>query len=198
LKKSTGFRATAAALLLLGLAAATAAGTYAARSNDDDSKHEKRVAMRDDCDPTDPGWAPTGGCARKRGNVGFAEFNAALNSPLSTAVVGHQAWRNDPSYLVIKEGTNVRVKNAGGRNHTFTEVKAFGGGLIPPLSTGLTLAPECPLSIGILPGESAKLTNLAVGDHLFQCCFHPWMRAAIKVKAKTQNDDDGDDHHSHH
>jgi hypothetical protein len=51
------------------------------------------------------------------------------------------------------------------------------------------------LSIGILPGEAVKLTDLAVGDHLFQCCFHPWMRAAIKVKP---NGDDGDDLHSHH
>ncbi len=143
--------------------------------------------MRDDCDPTDPAWAPTGGCLRKRGNVTFAEFITAAGSPLSTAVVGHQAWRNSPSYLVIKAGTTVRVRNAGGRNHTFTEVKAFGGGIAPapPLNQGLTTAPECPFSIGIPPGESAKLSGLAVGDHLFMCCIHPWMRAQITVKPKS-------------
>jgi hypothetical protein len=195
-KKSTGFRATAAALLLLGLAAATAAGTYAARSNDDNSKGDKRIVLRDDCDPTDTGWAPTGGCLRKRGNVGFAAFNAAANSPLAMAVVGHQAWRNDPSYLVVEEGASVRVRNAGGRRHTFTEVAAFGGGNVPPLNKGLAPALECPLSIGVLPGESTKLTGLAVGDHLFQCCLHPWMRTVIKVKPNL--DDDEDDHHSHH
>ena len=167
--------------MLLGLVAATAAGTYAAGGSDDNSPGDRNVAMRDDCDPTDPGWAPTGGCLRKEGNVGFAEFNALVSSPLSTATVGHPAWRNSPSYLVMKEGATVRVRNAGGRNHTFTEVAAFGGGNVPPLNQGLTRAPECPFAIGIAPGESVKLTDLGVGNHLFMCCIHPWMRAMVKV-----------------
>jgi plastocyanin len=195
LKKMTGFRAAAAALLLLGLAAATAAGTYAARGSDDNSPGDRNVAMRDDCDPADPAWAPTGGCLRKRGNVTFADFIAGASSPLSpTTVVGHPAWRNSPSYLVMKEGGTVRIRNAGGRNHTFTEVEAFGGGIAPapPINRGLTTAPECPFSIGIAPGESVKLSGLAVGDHLFQCCLHPWMRAQITVKPKSGV---GHDHH---
>jgi plastocyanin len=181
LKKRTGFRAAIAALVLLGLVAVTAAGTYAAGAADDNSPGDRNIAMRDDCDPTDPGWAPTGGCQRTEGNVSFAEFNALARSPLSAATVGHPAWRNSPSYLVIKEGSTVRVRNTGGRGHTFTEVAAFGGGNVPPLNQGLTPAPECPFSIGIAPGESVKLAGLAAGDHLFQCCLHPWMRAMIKV-----------------
>jgi plastocyanin len=192
LKKMTGFRAAAAALLLLGLAAATAAGTYAARGSDDNSPGDRNIAMRDDCDPTDETWTEVGGCLRKQGNVTRAEFFAAAGSPLSAAVVGHPAWRNSPSYLVIKEGGTVRVRNAGGRGHTFTEVKAFGGGTVPPLNQGLTPAPECPLAIGIAPGESVELSGLAVGDHLFQCCLHPWMRAQISVKPKSSG---GHDHH---
>jgi plastocyanin len=181
LKKRTGFRAAIAALALLGLVAATAAGTYAAGASDDNSPGDRNVAMRDDCDPSDPTWAEVGGCDRKEGNVTRAEFFAAAGSPLSTAVVGHPGWRNSPSYLVMKEGGTVRVRNTGGRGHTFTEVKAFGGGTIPPLNQGLTPAPECPFAIGIAPGESVKLSGLATGDHLFQCCFHPWMRAQITV-----------------
>ena len=196
---SPGSRAVFVALVILGLAAATAAGTYA-RSNHDDGKNERRIAMRDDCDPSDPTWAEVGGCTRKKGNVTRAEFFAAASSPLATGLIGHQAWRNAPSYAVVKQGTTFRVKNAGGRPHTFTKVAAFGGGTVPPLNGGLTVAPECPLAIGILPGDSAKVSNLAAGDHLFQCCFHPWMRAQITVLPKAGGDDDDDDngHHGHH
>ncbi len=194
MRKRIGFRAGIAALVLLGLVAATAAGTYAAGGSDDNSPGDRNIAMRDDCDPTDVnGWAATGGCLRKKGNVNRAEFDALVGSPLSTATVGHPAWRNSPSYLVMKEGGAVRVRNAGGRGHTFTEVAAFGGGNVPPLNQGLTRAPECPFSIGVPPGESVKLSSLAVGDHLFQCCIHPWMRAMIKVTPKS-----GNGHHHHH
>ena len=31
------------------------------------------------------------------------------------------------------------------------------------------------------PGASLDVEGLAVGTHRFQCCIHPWMRAAIKV-----------------
>ena len=106
MRKRIGFRSGIAAFVLLGLVAATAAGTYAAGGSDDNSPGDRNIAMRDDCDPTDVnGWAATGGCLRKKGNVNRAEFDALVGSPLSTATVGHPAWRNSPSYLVIKEGT---------------------------------------------------------------------------------------------
>ena len=154
---------------------------------DSDGPGGKRfIAIRDDCDPRDvAGWAATGGCALRRGNVTFAEFAKELDSPLALAVVGHQAWRNDPSYLVVEKGKTVRVRNEGGRLHTFTEVVAFGGGKVPnpALNEGLATAPECPGSMDIAPGASTRLSNLASGDHRFQCCIHPWMRALITVKA---------------
>jgi hypothetical protein len=66
----------------------------------------------------------------------------------------------------------------------------FGGGKVPPLNQGLVVAPECPASTNIDPGGSAEVSGLTVGNHRFQCCIHPWMRALIKVKP---HDDHGDD-----
>ena len=168
-----------------------AAATASRSGNDDDDHGAATIAMRDDCDPRDPGWAPTGGCLLRRGNVSFAEFGGELSSPLSLSVVGHQAWRNDPTYLIVRPGRTVHVRNEGGRTHTYTEVAQFGGGKVPnpALNKGLVTAPECPLSKDIAPGASADLSGLAVGNHRFQCCIHPWMRGLIKVKAAEQGDD---------
>jgi plastocyanin len=168
-------------------------GFFANHSADDqeDFSERRNIAIRDDCDPRDPGWAPTGGCLLRRGDVTFDEFNAEMNSPLAASVVGHQAWRNDPSYAEIKDGKTVRVRNEGGRTHTFTEVAAFGGGKVPSpaLNKGLVTAPECPTSTDIPPGGSAEITGLGVGNHRFQCCIHPWMRALIKVKPESAHGD---------
>jgi plastocyanin len=165
------------------------AGTSAdqRRSHDGDNK----IALIDDCDPRDGNWAPVG-CLQDRGDVTVAEFNALLFSPLSRSTVGHPSWRNDPSYVVVDEGRELKLENQGGRPHTFTEVANFGGGRIPPLNQGLDMAPECALAPGavdptlVAPGTRKKLTATGVGVHKFQCCFHPWMRAAIKV---TENND---------
>ena len=157
--------------------------------DDDDAGENARIAIRDDCDPRDPAWAPTGGCLLRHGDVTFAEFSAELNSPLALSVVGHQAWRNDPSYVETFPGRTVRVRNEGGRTHTFTEVANFGGGKVPPLSKGLVTAPECPASTDIPPGGSMTVTTLAPGNHRFQCCIHPWMRALIKVKPHGEHGD---------
>lgn len=185
----TGFRAALTALLVLGVFAATGAATYAARS-DDNPNGDRRIAMRDDCDPNDPAWANfAGGCARARGHVSVAEFFGELSSPLSSAVVGHQSWRNDPSYLVIRAGQTVLVRNAGGRPHTFTAVANFGGGKVPPLNQGLVVAPECPGSTDIPAGGNTSVSGLAVGNHRYQCCIHPWMRELIKVTPSADDDD---------
>lgn len=164
----------------------------------DDHRGNRRIAMLDDCDPRDPSWNATGGCHHRRGDVTEAEFRAFLLSPLSSAVVGHQAWRNQPTYLKIKEGETVRVENDGGRLHTFTRVANFGGGRVPPLNVGLLPAPECALAPGAIdptaapPGGRLEVRGLGVGNHRFQCCLHPWMRAHIKVQPH-HHDDDSDD-----
>jgi plastocyanin len=156
-----------------------------------------RVKILDDCDPRDPAWVPTGGCTLKEGDVTLEEFNAELRSPLADAVIGHQAWQNDPTYLKIEVGETVRVKNAGGRLHTFTEVENFGAGRIPnpALNFGLDPAPECTNpdlpSTDVAPGDTLKVKGLSLGNHRFQCCIHPWMRTLIKVLPE------GDDAHNH-
>src|SRR5436305_7517413 len=165
-----------------------AAGTTAS------SRHEgvRRMALRDDCDPTDPTWAPSGGCLREEGDVNRNEFNALLVSPLSTATVGHPAWRIDPTYTKFDGTRTILVTNAGGRLHTFTEVAQFGGGRVPALNPGLTRAPECnpaDLSTAVPPASSMEVTGLAVGNHRFQCCIHPWMRALVKVKPPGDDED---------
>jgi plastocyanin len=154
-----------------------------------DSEHNHRVAITDDCDQTDLTWGDVGGCF-KAGTVTRAEFGALLASPLSpTTVVGHPSWRIDPGLLVIEAGERLRVRNTGGRAHTFTEVAQFGGGKIPPpagtgLNRGLITAPECPTSVDIAAGErGADVKGLAVGLHKFQCCIHPWMRGTVRVVA---------------
>ena len=169
------------ALVIIGLAASMPFPLPAAAHDD----HAAMVVIRDDCEPNDPGWAPTGGCLRKKGDVSFAEFGAELSSPLApTSLIGHQAWRMDPAYVEIEADDNVMVRNRGGRVHTFTEVRNFGGGKIPSpaLNKGLVTAPECLVSTDIAPGGKAEVSGLGEGNHHFQCCIHPWMRALIKVK----------------
>jgi plastocyanin len=146
------------------------------------------ITIMDNCLPSDPGWTPTGGCAAgpNVGDVSFAEFGQLLSSPLITGLVGHPSWRNDPSHLVAPRNGRVRVTNRGGRAHTLTEVENFGGGSVADFNIAMTRAPECPpappqIEDALAPGQSKTLTELAPGLHKYQCCFHPWMRATIRV-----------------
>lgn len=151
--------------------------------------NDNNISMMDDCLPGDPGWTPTGGCGLKphQGDVPTAEFGMLLTSPLITGLVGHPSWRNEPNHLTANEGRRVRVKNDGGRAHTFTRVANFGGGSVGGFNIGMTRAPECPASpAGVTdavgPGGATEITGLAPGLHKFQCCFHPWMRSTIRVQ----------------
>jgi plastocyanin len=140
------------------------------------------IAIVDNCDPSDPAWNPTGGCALHKGTVSFGEFAALLFSPLVPGTpVGHPSWRNEPSYVSTVVGRTVRVKNWGGRAHTFTQVANFGGGVVPVLNGTLIPAPECAALTVVPPGGTGEVSGLDTGTHKFQCCFHPWMRAAIEV-----------------
>jgi hypothetical protein len=64
-------------------------------------------------------------------------------------------------------------------------VAEFGGGFVPvpALNMGLTFAPECASATVLAPGDKVELLGLSAGDHRFQCCIHPWMRALIKVES---------------
>jgi plastocyanin len=152
--------------------------------------NDNNIAVMDTCDPGDEAWDMTGGCSQKqqRGDVTNAEFGMLLRSPLTIpangALIGHPAWRNEPSHVTANAGRTVRVVNRGGRGHTFTEVTDFGGGFIGQLNVGLTPAPQCldqASIVALAPGATQQL-NLAPGLHKFQCCIHPWMRATIRVE----------------
>ena len=176
--------------LLVGTIGVVTAGEHKGedKHNGEDKGEHKQIAILDDCDPRDPNWNSVGGCTLEEGDVTLAEFNAFLASPLSSAVIGHSAWRFDPAYLKIERDETVRVRNEGGRLHTFTEVANCGGGRVPALSFGLTHAPECVLPPAVdpnnvPPGAGVEVSGLTVGNHRFQCCIHSWMRMLIKVKA---------------
>ncbi|MEX2261711.1 MAG: hypothetical protein WD696_07155 [Bryobacteraceae bacterium] len=159
--------------------------------------NDPNVVMLDNCLPGDPGYP--GGCPEgattalkaHKGDVPVAEFFALLFSPLAPAghVIGHPSWRNEPSYLTVRSGQTVRVVNRGGRVHTFTEVALYGGGFVPLLNGTMTPAPECganfipnPSVTFVGVNETQRLTGIGPGLRKFQCCIHPWMRAAIRVE----------------
>lgn len=144
-----------------------------------------KVVVLDDCDPNDPTWVAIGGCALDDGVVTRAEFDAFLPQ-------GHPAWRNQPAFVAIESGETVNVRNEGGRNHTFTQVAQYGGGFVLGINNppGSPAIPECAGGPAANPGVASTLlvpdarltvSGLGVGTHRFQCCIHPWMRAAIKV-----------------
>ena len=151
--------------------------------NSRDQHGSRHVAILDDCDPDDPAWGATGGCVLRNGAVSNAEFGALLASPLSLSVIGHPAWRMEPSFVRVSSGQTVMVSNLGGRLHTFTPVAMFGGGRVPQLNIGLTAATECASTAhDVAPGGRLELGGLSAGNHRYQCCIHPWMRAMVKVE----------------
>ncbi len=132
------------------------------------NSNDNRISMMDDCLPGDPGWNPTGGCglAPHQGEVSAAEFGAFIPSTLISAFVGHPSWRNEPSYLSVDQGKTIRVKNEGGRAHTFTRVANFGGGSVAGFNIGATRAPECPatppeVQDAVPPGGTIEVQGLA-------------------------------------
>jgi plastocyanin len=181
-------------LAVLAVGLAVAFGFWAlvstnatAQVNSDDP----RIALADQCDPA---TFPSGLCVATphTGEVTFAEFRGLLFSPLIATVVGHPAWRFEPSYLELRSGHTLRVTNNGGENHTFTEVVAFGGGFVPALN-GVGVAGKVPLTAAaacapppgtaiVAPGSTMEITGLPPGVHSFQCCIHPWMRAVVTVE----------------
>jgi len=99
-------------------------------------------------------------------------------------------WDFEPDTVHMKKGTILDVVDQGGEPHTFTEVAQFGGGFIPPLNSGENTVLECAdgfsnLAVArtrILQGSHTQITGLSKGEHLFQCCIHPWMRVKVQVK----------------
>lgn len=100
-------------------------------------------------------------------------------------------WDFEPDLVHMKKGTILDVVDQGGEPHTFTEVAQFGGGFIPVLNApGENMVPECANGFAnvavaktrILQGSHTQITGLSRGEHLFECCIHPWMRVKVEVK----------------
>jgi plastocyanin len=157
------------------------------------NSNDPKVAMVDTCDPATFNAAIPGVCAftPHRHDTPFLEFVGLLFSPLAANVIGHPAWQFSPGYVSTLDGRTVRVTNAGGEAHTFTEVAAFGGGFVPLLNgvggpagtVPLVPAPACSAMPEIVaPGGTVQIKGLSPGVHKFQCCIHPWMRAVVDVE----------------
>ena len=175
--------------LVIGALAAPGLSSY--EEQNDANRGNRTINLVDDCDPDDPAWAPVG-CLQNDGDVTAAEFNQFLRSPLYDNIpptgvepglflVGHPSWRNDPSHVVIEDGKAMKIRNVGGRPHTFTQVAQFGGGVVPPLNVGTQTAPECATALRIPAGDSTTIVADGEGIQRYQCCFHPWMRATVRV-----------------
>jgi hypothetical protein len=70
-------------------------------------------------------------------------------------------------------------------------VAHFGGGFRPRLNApGEDVVPECAGGFSnvavartrILQASALQINQLEEGEHLFQCCIHPWMRVTVVVK----------------
>jgi len=147
-----------------------------------------QIVALDECDPTTFNAALGPDFCK---NVTLGAFTT-LSDLFAKASSGHpdRKWDFEPDTLKITEGTTVSVVDQGGEPHTFTEVAQFGGGFIPDLNAGEDTVPECAggfknvdvAKTRILQGSTVNITGLSKGEHLFQCCIHPWMRVKVKVK----------------
>jgi hypothetical protein len=155
-----------------------------------------QVRIQDNCDPATfnlppPNGAGSGTCIGL-GSTTFVHFLDEL-----TRLQRAPQWHFSPDSLHMRVGDSFVATNQGGELHSFTEVDAFGGGIIPLLNdlskSGATV-PECaaaaatigqPGSSFVFPGQSFTDTEgLTDVGHpvLYQCCIHPWMHDVITVR----------------
>lgn len=148
-----------------------------------------QVVALDECDPTTFNAALGPAFCH---NVTLGAFTK-LSDLFAKAAAGtpDKGWDFEPDTVHIKKGTPLIVVDQGGEPHTFTEVKEFGGGFIPGLNApGEEVVTECSEGFAnvavartrILQGSQLLVNNLGKGEHLFQCCIHPWMRVKVEVK----------------
>ena len=151
-----------------------------------------QIVALDECDPTTFN-AVLGPDFCKNVALAFVTpFATTFQQLFDEAAAGRPdpGWDFEPDRVSIAKGTALIVVNQGGEPHTFTEVAKFGGGFIPPLNGGEATVPECAggfkdvavARTRILQGSQLQVTGLSKGEHLFECCIHPWMRVTVDVK----------------
>jgi plastocyanin len=148
-----------------------------------------QVVALDECDPATFNAALGAGFCK---NVTLGA-STKLTDLFAKAAAGKPdpGWDFEPDTVHMKKGTILDVVDQGGEPHTFTEVEQFGGGFLPVLNApGEETVPECADGFSnvavartrILQGSHVQITGLSKGEHLFQCCIHPWMRVKVQVK----------------
>jgi plastocyanin len=146
------------------------------------------IEIEDNCEPASFNAAlGAGACLHASEGAGMtlASFNAELNATHAVA-----DWYIDPEQMTVAEGGTFQVTNTGGETHTYTEVEAFGGGVVPALnqaSGNTTVAPECANQATfnasrIASGQTVQHTFDERGTERYQCCIHPWMRQTVTVR----------------
>jgi plastocyanin len=164
---------------------------FAAAIQPDAPKPVAQVVALDECDPTTFN-AAAGPDFCKNVSLAVLGYATTFNDLFAKAAAGtpDPKWDFEPDTLSVKQGTDLSVVDQGGEPHTFTEVKAFGGGFIPGLNSGEAPVPECAAGFSdvavaktrIIQGSTSLVTGLSKGTHYFQCCLHPWMRIKVEVK----------------
>lgn len=153
-----------------------------------DNSSTGRLLLQDDCDPATFNAAlGAGACAHSSSAAGVT-LTAFTNELTATRQVA--AWQIFPPELAVNRGDVWQVANVGGETHTYTEVAAFGGGVVPQLnqlSGNNTVAPECANaatvdSSTVRSGQTISHTFDESGVELYQCCIHPWMRQTVTIR----------------
>jgi len=181
-----GFLLLAAASTVVAQSKTTAKD--AGKDRDDNQPRLAQVVALDECDPVTFNAALGPDFCK---NVALGAFTT-LTDLFNEAAAGtpDPNWDFEPDVVKIKEGGTVSVVDQGGEPHTFTEVAQYGGGFIDGLNGGQAMAPECTGGFSniavartrILQGSHVEITGLSKGEHLFECCIHPWMRVKVEVK----------------
>jgi plastocyanin len=141
--------------------------------------------MLDACDPETFNAALGPGTCLRSGGVQFSQFIAVLTR---LGFIG--PWHFAPMNSNVQVGQEFLAVNKGGEVHTFTEVDAFGGGIVPSLNELAhvpDVAPECAAldpDDFVAPGASYREEVEHTGTLKFQCCIHPWMRLEAQASSR--------------
>jgi hypothetical protein len=175
---------SAAVLVAVVPAVAAQAGGGSGSSSGHSGHHGAEVVdIEDDCHPPSFNrmFGP-GTC--QRGFDGDTTVTEFLDEVAEDGEVG--GWRFHPDDTDIERGQHLLVHNVGGEFHTFTPVRRFGGGCIPPLNAGREPVAECAdfdrlaQETGVPAGAEAVVRQTKAVQR-YECLIHPWMRAVVEI-----------------